>query len=141
MVYIQASPSRELIHGQDAGANKQPSLLFLERQGKPSGHGPVLFYPKDMDRTRFSCKTRGCNASITTTENGSGEIVVRVKGKHNHPNHAQRYKISTTSSGFGKKSRRLKQVRVDKTVVSSVRNETLTCRRKSADYRLDVGFG
>ena len=53
------------------------------------GVDSFIFDPKDMDRTRFSCKTRGCNASIAITENGSGERVVRVKGKHNHPNHAQ----------------------------------------------------
>ena len=46
-----------------------------------------VFYPKDRDRVRFACKTRGCNVTITMTEGVNGPICARVSGRHNHPNH------------------------------------------------------
>ena len=36
-----------------------------------------IFHPKDGDRVRFRCKTRGCNATITNTEDTNGQPVVR----------------------------------------------------------------
>ena len=96
-----------------------------------------FFYPKDGDRVRFRCKTPGCNATITITEDTSGQPVVRGRTEHNHPNHAQTIlnKVHVQRLRSEVNDVRNKYIPT-KTVVSSIRNQTKTCRRKSTDYRL-----
>ena len=40
-----------------------------------------VFYPKDRDKVRFACKTRGCNGTMTMVEGVNGPICARVRGK------------------------------------------------------------
>ena len=91
-----------------------------------------IFYPKDGDRVRFRCKTRGCNATITIAEDTNRQPVVRGHTEHNHPNHAQTIlnKVHIQRLGSEVNDVRNKYVPT-KTVISSVRNQTKTCRRKA----------
>ena len=62
---------------------------FVEGKfGKPV---PVVdsfvFYPKDKQRVRFVCKTRGCNETITLQEDGDGRPFATRRPQHGHPNH------------------------------------------------------
>ena len=91
-----------------------------------------IFYQKDSDRVRFRCKTRGCTATITITEDTNGRPVVRGRTEHNHPNHTQTIlnKVPIQRLRSEVKDARNKYVQT-KTVVSSIRNQTNTRRRKS----------
>ena len=89
------------------------------------GVDSFIFDPKDMDRTRFSCKTRGCNASITITENGSGESGSSGTETQPHKPRTGDTKYQPHPADSGRSQGRSKQVRNDKTAVSSVRNEPL----------------
>ena len=120
------------------------AVSFVE--GKFGKRLPVvdsfIFYPKDGDRVRFRCKTRGCNASITITEDPNGQSVVRGRTEHNHPNHAQTIpnKVHIQRLRSEVKDVRNKYVQT-KTVVSSINNQTKTCRRKAQTADLHEEFG
>ena len=96
-----------------------------------------VFYPKDKERIRFTCKTRGCNATINLAEDENGNIRVSGMPKHKHPNHEHVIKTLKHIQRLREevKDPRNKYVQT-KTLVSSVRNESKTCRRKSTDFRL-----
>ena len=130
------SPSRELIHGRDAGVKHSKRLLLLEVLINHPTRGLVHFLSKRhgqdavlVQDTRLQC------INHDHRERKRGESLER-NGNTTIRNSHKRYKISTTSSGFGKKSKTFETSTVDKTVVSSVRSETLTSKRESADYRL-----
>ena len=96
-----------------------------------------IFYPKDKDRVRFTCKTRGCNVTMTMIEGMRGPICGRVGGKHNHPNHERAIENIVHIHRLREECKDVRNKYIQtKTVVSSVRNESRTCRRKSTDYRL-----
>ena len=113
-------------------------VSFVE--GKFGKRLPVVnscIFPKDGDRVRFSCRTRGCKATLTFVRGEDGQTVARVNGNHNHPNHALSIKNIEHMHRLREdvKDDRNKYV-ITKTVKSTVRDETGMCRRKSADYRL-----
>ena len=96
-----------------------------------------MFDPKDRERVRFVCKTVGCNASITLHVDDQGKVFTPDRPKHNHPNHA--YAIANLVH--------MQRIRADikdrlnkyvptRAVVSSIRRETKTSRRRSTDLRL-----
>ena len=74
-----------LIDGTDQTNAVQVSFV----EGKFGKRLPVIdsciFYPKDRDRIRFSCRTRGCKATLTFVRGEDGETVARVYGNNNHP--------------------------------------------------------
>ena len=96
-----------------------------------------VFYPKDKERVRFACKTGGCNASICVERDGGGNLVVFGKPTHNHPDLAQTIKNLVHIQRMREEFRDEHNTYVPtRTIVSAIRNETKTCRRKSVDCRL-----
>ena len=107
--------------------------------GSPSVVDSFLFYPKDAERVRFSCRSRGCNATIVVRDDASGKRVCR-KQKHNHPNHERVIKNAVDLQRLRDEVKAPHNTYVPtKHVVSCVRRETRTCRRKSIDYRFARG--
>ena len=96
-----------------------------------------VFYPKDKQRVRFVCKTRGCNETITLQEDGDGRPFATRRPRHGHPNHqyAVDNLVHMQRLRAEVKDRHNRSVPT-KVVVASVRRETKTSRRRSADFRL-----
>ena len=95
-----------------------------------------VFYPKDKQRVRFVCKTRGCNETITLQEDGDGRPFATRRPRHGHPNHqyAVENLIHMQRLRAEVKDRHNRSVPT-KVVVASVRRETKTSRRRSTDFR------
>ena len=88
-----------------------------------------VYYPKDRDRVRFACKTKGCNATISLHVAGQGKFlrseirntIIRITHMRlpNHPH----------SKNLSKHKDRLNKCIPTKAAVSSGRRETKTARR------------
>ena len=112
---------------------------FIE--GKFGKQLPVLdsfiFYPKDRGRVRFACKTECCNATISLHVDDQGKAFTLGKPEHNHPNHSYVIANFIHMKRIGAKIKDgLNKYVPTKAVVSSVRRETNTTRRRSTDLRL-----
>ena len=110
------------------------------RTGK-LGNGFLLwnhsFSTKGQGKDTIRVKNARCNALVTITEDTGSRIAAHGYCKHNLQNNTKAIKNIVYIKRLREevKDERNNYVRTE-TVVSSVRNETLTCRRKSADYRL-----
>ena len=96
-----------------------------------------LFYPKDTTRSRFSCRTRSCRASVCVSPGQNGTFYADRSPVHDHPDHgdyiaALRHIQRLREEAQAKENRHVKTVRV----CSDVRIETKTIRRRSVDNRL-----
>ena len=87
-----------------------------------------MFYPKDKERVRFTCKTRGCNASICIAKTGDGWFCVSGKPRHDHPDHADAIKSLVHLQRIRDELAIANNAYVPtRTIVSAVRTETRTC--------------
>ena len=87
-----------------------------------------LFYPKDKERVRFTCKTRGCNASISIAKTADGWFCVSGKPRHDHPDHADAIKSLVHLQRIRDELAIANNAYVPtRTIVSAVRTETRTC--------------
>ena len=135
----QSHAKTQHAHGRDhfwQRANVRRHVCHGEVREAPARHRLVRLLSKGQGADTLRVQKPLVDAAITVREVEPGKHVARGKTTHNHPNHAHVIRNLVHLQRLRSEVKDRHNIHVPtKAVVSSVRQETKTSRRKSVDYR------